>query len=124
MADETKRDTTPDVAGLLENVMLMGIGALEAAREKGSEISDDLLERGRTSKSDAKEVVGKFSEAAEKQQEVMRTTVARETDRAMKTAGVATKEDIEELRAEIGEIKRLIAGLATVQGSGTATPTE
>ena len=90
----------------------MGFGALDMTKEKTTEITGDLIERGKMSKSDAKVVTDKIGEVAAKQQEVMQATVAKETDRAMKNAGVATKDDLNELRDEIAEIKALIAGLA------------
>ena len=103
MAEEKKRDVPFDVAGLMESAFLMGVGVFEMTKEKSSEVADDLIERGKMSKSDAKDVADKMTEVAAKQQEVVRSTVAKETDRAMKTAGVATKEDLDELRSEIAE---------------------
>jgi polyhydroxyalkanoate synthesis regulator phasin len=117
MADEKKRDVPVDIAGLMESAFLMGIGVLELTKEKTSQLSDDLIERGKMSKSDAKEVTDKLSEVAQKQQEVMRSTVAKETDRAMKTAGVATKDDLDAMRAEIAELKAMLAS-----ASGAAKP--
>lgn len=111
MTDEKKRDLPVDIASFMENAFLMGIGALEITREKTTELADDLMERGRMSNSDAKEVADKIAEVGRKQQEVMRSTVASETDRAMKNAGVATKAEIDLLREEIAELKAMIAGL-------------
>lgn len=111
MAEETKKEF--DFAGMLENAFLMGIGVLEMTREKTNEFADELIERGKMSKSEAKGVADKISEVAEKQQDAMRSTVARETDRAMKTAGVATKADLADLRAEIAELKSMLAGQAS-----------
>lgn len=109
MSDEKKRDVPFDVAGLIENAFLMSVGVLEVTREKANEITDELIERGKMSKSDAKEVADKISEVAEKQQEAVKSVVAKETDRAMKTAGFATKDDVQSLRAEIAELKSLLA---------------
>lgn len=119
MADEKKKVEGPfDMTGLIENAFLMGLGALEITRERTKEIADDLTERGKMSKSDAKVVAEKITEVAEKQQDVVRSAVAKETDRAMKNAGVATKDDLDSLRAEIAELKEMIA--ASVNAGGTA----
>jgi polyhydroxyalkanoate synthesis regulator phasin len=90
----------------------MGIGVLEMGREKSSELADELIERGKMSKSDAKQVAEKIGDIAEKQQEVMRSTVSKETDRAMKTAGMASKADVDELRSEMAEIKDMLRKMA------------
>lgn len=108
MAEEKKSEMPVDLAGLMESAFLMGIGVLEITREKTGEMADDLIERGKMSKSDAKQVADKIHEVASKQQETMRTTVAGETERAMQNAGVATKAEIELLREEIAELKALI----------------
>lgn len=120
MAEEKKRDVPFDVAGLMESAFLMGVGVFEMTKEKSSEVADDLIERGKMSKSDAKDVADKMTEVAAKQQEVVRSTVAKETDRAMKTAGVATKEDLDELRSEIADLKKLIEKLAGESSAGVA----
>lgn len=122
MADDRKSDVPFDVAGAIENAFLMGIGVLEMTREKSTEIVDDLIERGKMSKSDAKRVADRIGEIAEEQQNTMRSTVARETDRAMKTAGVATKEDLDDLRAQIAELKALIVASSAAAAPVTAGP--
>lgn len=116
MADEKKPDAPVDLAGLMESAFLMGIGVLEITREKTTEITDDLIERGKMSKSDAKQVADKIHEVATKQQENLRSTVGGETERAMKNAGVATKAEIELLREEIAELKAMIANQAAASG--------
>jgi polyhydroxyalkanoate synthesis regulator phasin len=108
MSDEKKRDVPFDVAGAIENAFLLGIGVLETTRERTTELTDELIERGRLSKSDAKKVADRISEIAEEQQESIRSTVAKETDKAMKTSGVVTRDDLEELQAQIAELKALV----------------
>lgn len=117
MADDKRNDPPFDVAGAIEKAFLMGIGVLEMTRDRTTEIADELIERGKMSTSDAKRVADRIGEVAEEQQQTFRSTVARETDRAMKTAGVATKEDLDELRAQIAELKALI-----VASPATASP--
>lgn len=120
MAEQSKRDTPFDMAGLMENAFLMGIGVLELTREKTNELADELIERGKMSKSDAKEVADKLGEVAERQQDFVRSTVAKETDRAVKTAGLATREDVEELRAQILELKEMLAAASGVNAESAA----
>ena len=109
MADDDKKTTTPDLAGLMENAFLMGIGFMELSKDKVTEISDDLVERGKMSDSDAKKVAARISEAADEQQELIKKTVTQETDRVMKTTGMATKADVDSLKAEIAELKAMLA---------------
>jgi polyhydroxyalkanoate synthesis regulator phasin len=108
MADQPRSNEPFDLAAMMEKTFLLGIGALEMGRERTEEFVDELIERGKMSKSDAKEVAEKLGDIAEKQQEVIRSTVVKETDRAMKTTGFATRADIDEIRSELAELKTLI----------------
>lgn len=120
MSEAKKSDLPFDVAGALESAFLMGIGVLEMTREKTGEFADELIERGKLSHSDARRVAERITDVAEEQQEVVRSIVSRETDRAVRSAGVATKEDLDDLRAQIAELKALIiASKATSPSVGT-----
>jgi polyhydroxyalkanoate synthesis regulator phasin len=119
MADETKKTDVPDLAGLMENAFLMGIGVMEITKEKVSGLTDELVEKGKMSDSEAKKVAERMGAMADEQQEAIRKTVINETDKVMKTSGMATKSDVDSLRAEIAELKAMLAKQA---GSGDAAP--
>ena len=102
-------DERTDVAGLVERAFLMGLGVMEMTRDRVSTMSKDLEERGKMSESEAKKVTDRISEMAAEQQESARKTVDQESDRFLRATGVATKEDVEGLRAEVAELKALIA---------------
>lgn len=121
MAEDKKRDMF-DMAGLMESAFMMGIGALEVTKEKTGEIANDLVERGKMSKSDAKEVAERLSDMAEKQQEAVKEVVARETDKAVKNSGMASKEDVDDLRAQMAEIKAML--IAQSGGAAPAAPSD
>lgn len=115
-----KADTSIDPAVLAQTAFLMGIGALEMTREKLGEITDEMIERGKLSKSEAKKVSEKIGVMAKEQQEAVRNTVAKETDRAIKATGMASKRDVDALKAEIAELKATLA--AEKSGTAKAAP--
>lgn len=98
-----------DVAGLVERAFLMGLGVLDITRERVSSLTNDMVERGKMSDSEAKRVADRMTELASEQQEYVRKTVDTETDRFLKATGVATREDVHSLKAEIAELKAMIA---------------
>ena len=110
MSDEKKTDASVDPAGLVEKAFLLGIGVLEMTKEKTQEFAGELIEKGKLSTSDAKKVGDKFNEVAAEQQKTLRATVANETDKVLKTSGVATKAEMDELKAQIAELKEMLAG--------------
>lgn len=110
MSDEKKTDASVDPAGLVEKAFLLGIGVLEMTKEKTQEFAGELIEKGKLSTSDAKKVGDKFNEVAAEQQKTLRATVANETDKVLRTSGVATKAEMDELKAQIAELKEMLAG--------------
>jgi polyhydroxyalkanoate synthesis regulator phasin len=123
MADEKKKvDATFDPAGIVEKAFLLGLGVLETTKEKTSELANDLIEKGRVSDSDAKKVADKINTVAAEQQEAMRKTVAVETEKAIKANGGVTREDYNNLQAEIAELKDMLR--AQSGGTKPAAPAD
>ena len=120
MADEKKNDMPFDPAGLMENAFLMGIGVLDVTREKAEGFAAELIERGKVSTGDAKKVADRVTQIAESQQDAVRKTVGPEIEKVMKTSGVATKTEVDELKAQIAELKAML----TKQSGGAAAEDE
>lgn len=121
MADDKKNDASLDPASLMEKAFLMGIGVLDITREKTEGFAAELIERGKVSQSDAKKVADRVTEMAGTQQEAVRRTVETETAKVMKTSGVATKGEVDELKAQIAELKSMLASQgATVPDAGAS----
>jgi polyhydroxyalkanoate synthesis regulator phasin len=110
MTDEKKKSDLPvDLAGIMEDVFLMGIGVAEVTKDKVTELANEMIERGKMSESDAKKVADKINEVATDQQEAIRKTVTRETDKVIKESNVASKGDVDDLKAQVAELKEMIA---------------
>jgi polyhydroxyalkanoate synthesis regulator phasin len=122
MADEKKADATFDPAGIVEKAFLLGLGVLETTKEKTTELANDLIEKGRVSDSDAKKVADRINTVAAEQQEAMRKTVAVETEKAIKANGGVTREDYNNLQAEIAELKEMLR--AQSGGARPAAPAD
>jgi polyhydroxyalkanoate synthesis regulator phasin len=110
MSDEKKTDGSLDPAGMVEKAFLLGIGVLEMTKEKTQDFANELIEKGKVSQGDAKKVADKFTEMADEQQKTLRKTVAAETDKVLKTSGVATKAEMDDLKAQIAELKEMLSG--------------
>ncbi|MEI7815070.1 MAG: hypothetical protein WCJ13_09795 [Coriobacteriia bacterium] len=108
MSDDTKTDAPLDPSSIVEKAFLLGIGVLEMTKEKTQDFAGELIEKGKLSQSDAKKVADKFTELADEQQKTLRKTVATETDKVLKTTGVATKAEMDDLKAQIAELKEML----------------
>jgi polyhydroxyalkanoate synthesis regulator phasin len=106
---ESKHAPTYGPADIAENAFLMGLGVLELTRERAKEIADDLIARGKVTRADARKVADKLGAMAEEQQKTVSKMVAEQTAKVVQTAGVASKKDLDALRAEVAELKKLLA---------------
>lgn len=109
MADDKKTDAPLDPTSVVEKAFLLGIGVLEMTKEKTQEFAGELIEKGKLSQGDAKKVADKFTELADEQQKTLRKTVATETDKVLKSSGVATKAEMDDLKAQIAELKEMLS---------------
>ena len=115
MAEEKKTEIPRDPVSLMEGAFLLGIGILEMSKEKSQDLANDLMERGKMSQSDAKKVADRIGEIAGEQQETLRKTVSSETSKALKTSGLATKDEVADLKSQIAELKEMLAA-STAKG--------
>lgn len=122
MSEEKKITNPHDPAGLFESAFLLGIGVLELTREKTQDLADDLIERGKLSQSDAKKVADRIGSMVEEQQSNIRKAVVQETDRWIKSGGMATKSEVDALHTEIAELKAMISSLMPEASSPTDDP--
>jgi polyhydroxyalkanoate synthesis regulator phasin len=106
-----------ELAELMEKVFMMGVGAASLTKEKFDALADELVERGKVSRGEAKEVADWMSTQAKQQAKAVETTFSRTTDSAVSEAGVATKKDIEALQEQVLELKAMIASSRGVSGS-------
>lgn len=106
---QEQKESQDDAVSLAEKFFLAGIGAAEMTRVRFTELADELIKRGQASQSDARKMTDWMAERASEQQEAAAGAVSRESERAMRTFGVATSKDVEELRAQIADLKAMLA---------------
>jgi polyhydroxyalkanoate synthesis regulator phasin len=105
--------------GLIEKVFLMGVGAASLAKEKTEELAEELVSRGTITREESDTFVSRLLGKAEEAGKTAKSTVERETGKAVSGAGLASAKDVEDIRSELTEIKSLIAALRTQSGAGS-----
>ena len=124
MPDSKKKATgkaaQADIApsALVEDVFLMGLGVFEVTRERVGELTSDLIERGKLSRTEAKRIAKRITSSVEERQAGMAKLIAEQTHKALAASGLATKQDIDALRAEIASLKKQ----ASAKAGGKAAP--
>ncbi|HEY5112842.1 MAG TPA: hypothetical protein VIJ45_01870 [Coriobacteriia bacterium] len=118
MSDDPNSRNIFDPTELVEKAFLLGLGALDLTREKVTDLADDLIARGRITEPEAKRLAERMAATARTQRDAMMRVISEETDKVVKASGVATKRDLDELRADIADLK------AAITGQASSTPPE
>jgi polyhydroxyalkanoate synthesis regulator phasin len=118
MTEEHTEKAAPasDDVGLIEKAFLMGIGAAMLAKEKVEELADDLVKRGKITREESDSFVNRLVDEADKSATSAQKTVARETEKVVEKMGLASKKDLDDVHAELTEIKALLASLRPLDG--------
>lgn len=107
--------------GLIEKTFLMGIGAAVLAKEKTEELAEELIRRGKITREESESFINKLAAEAERASQTAQGAVTHGAEQAIAGVGLASAKDVDEIRAELTEIKALIAALRPV---GESTPVE
>jgi polyhydroxyalkanoate synthesis regulator phasin len=81
------------------DLLYMGLGAAFLAKDKFGELLDDLEKRGELSQAEAKNFLEEAKSRAHKEEEALNTRIREELKKVLEGMGLATKEDIAELKA-------------------------
>lgn|SRR5699024_354290 len=89
----------------LKKGFLLGLGAAISGKEKLDEKLDELVSRNEISRDEAKSVMKNFVEKGEMKTEEWDIKQKEQRKKAAEEVGLATKEDVQELRARLTELE-------------------
>jgi len=81
------------------DLLSIGLGAAFLAKDKFGEILEELETRGEVSKAEAKNLMEEAKARAKQEEEALAARVRQEVKKVLDEIGVATKDDIAELKA-------------------------
>lgn len=86
---------------MIKDILNVGLGSAFLAKEKVEEELDRLIERGKVSKSDAKEFLDRAKERASKEEDKFKEKVKEALKEVVSELNLASKEDLEKLKDEL-----------------------
>lgn len=104
-------DTGAQDVGIIEKAFLMGIGAAMLAKDKAQELADMLIERGSMSRDESRAFVDRLTAEAEEAGRSAGQVMGSEAEKLASRLGLATTRDVDEIRAQLGDIQAQIAAL-------------
>jgi len=90
---------------LLKDIFYLGAGAAFMTKEKFEELKKELIEKGKLSQDEGRQIVDELMKRAEDIRNDMEKKVKETVTEQMKKLNVASREELEELRTEIEKIK-------------------
>lgn len=93
------------MSDFLKKGFLLGLGAAVSGKEKLSQKLQELVDKNELSASQAKTVMQDFVDKGEMKKDEWSGKQYDQTQRMAKDLGLATKDDINELRARISELE-------------------
>jgi polyhydroxyalkanoate synthesis regulator phasin len=109
-------DTGAQDVGIIEKAFLMGIGAAMLAKDKAQELADMLIERGSMSRDESRAFVDRLTAEAEEAGRSAGQVMGSEAEKLASRLGLATARDVDEIRAQLGDIQAQIAALRPTRG--------
>lgn len=93
------------MSDFLKKGFLLGLGAAVSGKEKLNQKLQELVDKNELSASQAKTVMQNFVDKGESKKDEWSDKQYDQTQRMAKDLGLATKDDINELRARISELE-------------------
>ncbi len=92
------------VKELLEQSVLMGLGAISMTRETAQNLVEEMVKRGQAQREEASEMVEQLLKRGEKERNSLRQLVRDEVQAVLKELNLPTQADIEALHQKLDTI--------------------
>lgn len=90
---------------LLKNMLFMGAGAVFLTKEKIEELKNELVDKGKLTQDEGKELVDEWMKKSETLKDQFELKLNQMVADQIKKMNLATAEDIQELRRKIEELQ-------------------
>lgn len=90
----------------LRKAFLFGIGAMAATGEKIDDLIDELIAKGEVTSDEGKKIMDEWKEKVKANQRELGDRIKEEINKVISKLDLATKKDIEELRARLDAIEQ------------------
>ena len=97
---------------LFEKMMMTGLGALALSRNKAEELLAELRDKYRLSEEEGKALVEKLQTMAQQQKDHLAQAAENEVNKAVRAAGMVTREEYEILEKRVADLERRLSALA------------
>ncbi len=90
----------------LDKFLSVGLGLVDLTREKAKILVDELVKKGEIPKEKSEKVIDEISKKGEKARSQLENLIEKKVQKMLRRIGVATKEDLEELKKKVKEMEK------------------
>ena len=101
------------MADIIEKGLFLGLGALALTREKAEVLVNELIEKGKLTREDSKNVIDELMSRAEDEKKALEERIDKALDSAVERLSLATTKDIDQLKKQLKKIEKLLVDKAT-----------
>jgi len=87
---------------MIKDLITLGVGSALLAKEKVEEELKELIDKGKMSKEEAEKLIEKAKARGEEQEQALKEEIKKALREVLDEMGLATKEDLERLKEELG----------------------
>ncbi|MBU7007019.1 phasin family protein [Phosphitispora fastidiosa] len=90
---------------LIKRPILMGMGAVSITRERAEKFARELEEKGEVTSEEARQFADELVQKGEQERANFKDTVKREVDSLLRTAGLVTKKEFDQLESRVRQLE-------------------
>jgi poly(hydroxyalkanoate) granule-associated protein len=94
-----------------DKMMMAGLGAMSMTRERAEKIFDEYVSRGKAERDAKSGFVKEVLDSADRTRKEMEKIVSEQTKQVVESMHLATKEDLDDLRKQVGKLEKQISKL-------------
>lgn len=95
---------------LLEQGVLMGLGAVALTRETAQHLVDEMVKRGQAQREEASELVDKLVKRGERERDALRKLIRSEVEGALKALNLPTRSELRAIERRLDAILHHLEG--------------
>ena len=94
---------------LIKKIMLTGVGMASLTKDKIEELGKELIEKGKLSEKEGKELLNELKEKAEESRKEMETRTDKLVKDSLEKMNLASRDDLEKLEKKLKKLSKALA---------------
>jgi polyhydroxyalkanoate synthesis regulator phasin len=95
--------------GIIQKSLLFSVGLASFTKEKAEKILNEMVEKGEVGRDEAKDFLTDLLERGQQEKAALQNTVKAEVEKVIQNMGLATKQEVEDLKNKITLLEAKLA---------------